>query len=463
MVTRTLAGVRLPELRQAPASRPPASAPEPVDNINLVNFGAQLRRHAKTSATWLRSTARAAYDTAVNLLEGVAPKLCYSVIPGALVGALVRPLFKTPAVEETTTQAPPPTRNKAEFVFGDEATLERALEMIKNARSSILFETFLLNGDHGKQIVDALIAKAQEGVPVRVILDPVMQAQEAATRQGDPRYHLSQRLRDAGIPVVGYDVELLDRSLRASDHTKLLICDNQAMIGGTNFDDMNNQDANVVLEGPAVTEFGTLFAEAWEASGGAPEDLPPLPDVPEPSDGVLTRVLSTDPVRHNIKEALLENLRTATESIDIAMFAFADPEIRDAVLEAHRSGVPVRVLLDPGETVFGMKNVGFPNQGTRAILEEAGIPLRYYNSRPGQQFHTKLAVFDGKKAVVGSTNFIPGAFENIKELSVELEGDVGACQAFFDQCWENSRLPEPLTGPGKAWGSAVDFLSRHLL
>lgn len=443
------------------------AVPAPTDSINDINFAPQLRS-ARTRPSPLRDVARRGFDAAVQLLEQHAPKLCYS-IPGALVGAMFRPLYKSPAAHfapETRVQAPPVSLNHAEFVFGDEPTLQRALDLIRNAESSILFETFLLNGPHGRQITDALIEKAKS-IPVHVILDPVMQAQEAATRKGEPEYHLSARLTANGVSVTGYDVELLDRNVRASDHTKMLIVDgSKGLVGGTNFDNMFNQDANVVLQGPAVGEFTSLFRESWEASGGIPFTLPaPLPTSPEVQATTPTRVLCTDPVRRNLKPALLEQIRQADQSIDIAMFAFADPEVRDAVLEARERNVQVRVLLDPGETVFGMKNVGFPNQGTRVILEDAGIELRYYKSEPGQQFHTKMAIFDRERVLLGSTNFIPGAFENIKELSVELQGEQASkpCTEFFEQCWANSRPPEPLTPGGRIWGGVVDFLSSRML
>lgn len=441
-------------------------AAEQYENINDVNFAPELRS-ARLKPSLPRQTARACFEAAVGLLERHLPKLCYS-IPGALVGGMLRPLYKSREAEfaaATRQQAPPVTYNQAEFVFGDEATLQRALEMIRGARSHILLETFLLNGPHGRQIADALIEKAKE-VPVRVMLDPVMQAQEAATRNGHPEYHLGKLLSDHGVAVTGYDVELLARNVRASDHTKMLVVDGaEGMVGGTNFDNMENEDANVVLKGPAVQEFTSLFREAWEASGGQPFSLPQFHCERTAEMTTATRVLSTDPVRRNLKPALLERIAGAEESIDIAMFAFADPEVRQAVLDARKRGVEVRVLLDPGETVFGMRNVGFPNQGTRVILEDAGIELRYFKSQPGQQFHTKLAIFDGQQVLAGSTNFIPGAFENIKELSVELTGPQAAepCAHYFERCWANSRAPEPLTAGGRLWGGAVDFLSRHML
>src|ERR1700721_1786660 len=85
----------------------------------------------------------------------------------------------------------------------------------------------------------------------------------------------------------------------------------------------------------------------------------------------------------------------AEQGIDVAAYSFTSYKIADALIDAHRRGVDVRVLLDKGQ---GKRHY-------RAIkeLQDAGIPIRI-NSHYAIM-HDKYIIIDDKTIETGSFNY----------------------------------------------------------
>jgi cardiolipin synthase A/B len=96
---------------------------------------------------------------------------------------------------------------------------------------------------------------------------------------------------------------------------------------------------------------------------------------------------------------ILDAIKHAAKSLRIKMFVFTDPSLIAAVIEAHRRGVVVRVMLNPKR-----RNGVSENDESRATLAAAGVDV--LDSNPAFDLtHEKSMVVDDKTAFVKSLNW----------------------------------------------------------
>jgi phosphatidylserine/phosphatidylglycerophosphate/cardiolipin synthase-like enzyme len=65
-------------------------------------------------------------------------------------------------------------------------------------------------------------------------------------------------------------------------------------------------------------------------------------------------------------QPILDAIRGATKSLRVKMFVFSDPTLLKAVIDAHRRGVKVRVMLNPAR-----RSGEAENEESRKTLTEA--------------------------------------------------------------------------------------------
>ena len=97
------------------------------------------------------------------------------------------------------------------------------LEAIQEARRYVHFENYILHEDEvGERFARAFIAKAREGVPVRIIYDWIGCIGRASRA-------FWRRLREGGVDVRSFNPPRLDQPLGwvARDHRKCLIVDDE--------------------------------------------------------------------------------------------------------------------------------------------------------------------------------------------------------------------------------------------
>jgi cardiolipin synthase len=98
-------------------------------------------------------------------------------------------------------------------------------------------------------------------------------------------------------------------------------------------------------------------------------------------------------------QPILDAINHATKSLRIKMFVFTDPALLAAVIDAHRRGVQVRIMLNPKR-----RNGVSENDASRSQLEAAGIEVR--DSNPAFDLtHEKSMVVDNAAAFVKSLNW----------------------------------------------------------
>ena len=113
------------------------------------------------------------------------------------------------------------------------------------------------------------------------------------------------------------------------------------------------------------------------------------------------------------------------------MFLFSDPTLLDAVIQARRRGVDVRVMLNPARRSGEAENVA-----TRRALEHAGVEVA--DSNPAFELtHEKSMVVDDKVAFVKSLNWETRNLTETRDYAVVTHAphEVAEIVAGFDADW----------------------------
>ena len=104
-------------------------------------------------------------------------------------------------------------------------------------------------------------------------------------------------------------------------------------------------------------------------------------------------------------EAVVENLQKATNNILVQAYSFTSAPIAKALVDAHRRGVKVTVILDKSQRTERYSEADF--------LLHADIPT--FIDAKHAIAHNKIMVIDGKTILTGSFNFTKAAEMNNSE------------------------------------------------
>ena len=166
---------------------------------------------------------------------------------------------------------------------------------------------------------------------------------------------------------------------------------------------------------------------------------------------------------------LMEHVAASEKTIDVATFILGNDQTGAAIVEAlaakARSGVAVRLLFDdlgtfrpPGNALARLRDAGGRYASFMPMLH------RPFRGRANLRNHRKMAIFDGRVAVVGGMNLAAeymGKSESEgrwRDLSLEVSGPaIADFQTVFNSNWEfasgeheetkgSSPQPEPSDG-----------------
>jgi len=391
---------------------------------------------------------------------------------------------------------------------------DAVLAMVGEAREFIVLDFFLFNGQRGAatdvkphrelsiELRDALLARkrAQPQMHILVIADPINDVYGAL-----PSADLAA-LRGAGIDVVAPDLDSLRDSnpiysafwrLTMSwwsgdgtgeawlsnpfdggpdsvsfgawarllnfkaDHRKVIIGDDgkggmTGIVTSANPHDASSLHSNVGLKlaGPALeplleSELAIAADAGWKAGWSAP-DVAAAPAA-SPETTARVQVLTEG----EIGAAIVRNFSGARagDSIDIAMFYLSDRTVIQALLDAAKRGVSVRVILDPNKDAFGRTKNGIPNRSVATELAAASdgvIKVRWFRTH-GEQFHSKLVAMRTATEfwfTLGSANLTRRNLENFNleaniAASVPLNAEIASqITTWFESLWTNHGPPE---------------------
>lgn len=147
-------------------------------------------------------------------------------------------------------------------------------------------------------------------------------------------------------------------------------------------------------------------------------------------------------------ERVLDLLRAARCSLALKQFTLHERAILDALVDAHRRGVEVRVMLNPHRT-SGHR----VNDESFAELRAAGVPVEWTNP----QFpvtHEKSMLFDGERALIATFNLARKYFGHTRDYAVltSERHQVAEIRRCFDADWARVAFrPDPRSG--LAWSA----------
>lgn len=299
------------------------------------------------------------------------------------------------------------------------------LEAIYSAEKVIHFENYIIRDDNiGQKFADAFIAKAKEGVRVRVLYDWMGALTETSGR-------FWQRLSDGGVEVrcfnpprfdspLGWVSRLHRKSLCVDNRVAFIsgLCVGQMWIGDPEHDIPPWRDTGVEVHGPIIADVAQAFSHAWAEAG--PElpaaELPSRDSIPI-AGSVDLRVLGSMASTAGLYrlEQLIAVLAQKTLWLTDAYFVGTTSYVQ-ALRSAAMDGVDVRLLV-PGSDGDLRFLRPISRAGYRTLLA-AGVRVFEWN---GSMLHAKTAVADGRWARVGSSNLNMASWLGNWELDVAVE------------------------------------------
>ncbi|WP_349747012.1 cardiolipin synthase ClsB [Pseudomonas frederiksbergensis] len=399
--------------------------------------------------------------------------------------------MSSPSMEKTTVEhvsPPPPVRepavteveygwhgnNRVQLLENGEAYFPRVFEVLRQAQSEILLETFIVFEDKvGNELQQILIEAAQRGVRITVSLD--------GFGCGELSTAFLAALSNAGVRLQIFDPAPRHLGIRTNWfrrlHRKIVVVDGTiAFLGGINFSADHladfgpeaKQDYSVEVQGPAVADIhhfallqGGRPARAkywWQRRRQRHAEL-----AVDDHDGQV-RLVYRDNAEHpkDIEEVYLQVLRSARRRVVIAnAYFFPGYRLLHEIRNAARRGVEVRLILQ-GQPDLRVARLAA--RMTYDYLLRAGVLIYEYCDRP---LHGKVALVDEDWSTVGSSNLDP------LSLSLNLEANVLIRDRAFnrdlyerlDELSSNHcKVMSVDTAPrGRIWDMTIGFLVFHFL
>jgi phosphatidylserine/phosphatidylglycerophosphate/cardiolipin synthase-like enzyme len=134
----------------------------------------------------------------------------------------------------------------------------------------------------------------------------------------------------------------------------------------------------------------------------------------------------------NLDQILIKEINTAQKSLNIAIYSLTKDNIADALIDAKKKGIDIKVITDKQES---------STKGQKAILDKIksnGIPVKI-NSHTGLM-HLKLTIVDDKIVCGGSYNYTANATKNNDENLIIMK-DTNIIKEYIDEynsMWSNT-------------------------
>ncbi len=307
------------------------------------------------------------------------------------------------------------TDNKTEIFHNGKDKFDRLKQDLKNAKTYIHLEYFIWYSHDklGQEMKDILIAKAKEGVEIRILYD-----YSGCLFTLGRKY--IQELRDHKIqiyPFFNYLANFKMHTLNYRNHRKIASIDGKIgytggmnvgqeyIDGGKKYDFW--RDTHVRLEGQSVSGLQAIFAIDWYNTVGKadildPKYFPLLTD-PQPSDGKVSVQLTTsgfDSPWPSILQLYFTLITMAQKNIYIVSpYFIPDESLLMALKTAAMRGIKVVIL------VTGVPDNPVPYWAAFSYFEDllkAGVRIFQYEKG---FMHAKMYSSDGKICSIGSANF----------------------------------------------------------
>jgi cardiolipin synthase len=319
--------------------------------------------------------------------------------------------------------------NRAEILNNGDEIFPGMLGAIRDAKVTVNLESYIFKNDKaGELFATELMAAARRGVEVRVLVDAT-----GSSRTGP----LLDRMKTAGVKAyVFHPIRLWSLyKIGRRTHRKILVVDGTvSFTGGFCIAEpwMGNarnpkewRDMMVRATGPVSAQMQAIFGEDWTYTTGeilaGDKFYPPI----APAGEALAQGVK---MSRGDSSSLAEMLyyvaiRSARKSIHIQNAYFVpDAQLREALIEAARRGVDVRVMV-PGRHI-DMPLLRMASRIHYGELLQGGVRIFEYDRT---MMHNKDAVIDGVFSTIGSINFdARSLLENAEDSLSFYDRDVGA-------------------------------------
>jgi phosphatidylserine/phosphatidylglycerophosphate/cardiolipin synthase-like enzyme len=351
------------------------------------------------------------------------------------------------------------------------------VESIRGAENRLLLAGYTLASE---RVADALVAAAERGVRVRVLVDgaPVGGLTRREARTLDRLHRAGVAVRLVGGPRARY----------AFHHPKYAVADDRAVVLTENWKPagtggngsrgwgvtVRDGETAAALARTFQADFHARGARSWERVREDHDDLEPggaanssYPTRFRPRDVSVDRVqvlVAPD----NAEQAVVARIDRADESVRVLQATAGGPEqpfVR-ALVRAARRGVRVRLLLN---------GAWYAREENRAVAEalneraaREGLDLEAKLAEPRGRYgkvHAKGLVVDGETVVLGSLNWNNHSARENREVVLALRSQ-GAARYFgraFRADWRGGAWRVPvgmLAGLGGAVAGALWLASR---
>lgn len=149
----------------------------------------------------------------------------------------------------------------------------------------------------------------------------------------------------------------------------------------------------------------------------------------ESNDQTETYLTQKDENSHDV---LIKEINTAQKNLDIAIYSITKEDIANAILDAKKKGIDVKVITDSENS---------KSKTQKEILDkfkQSGIPIKI-NTSTGLT-HLSFTIVDNSEALGGSYNYLESVANNNDEnLMVMKKTDiVNKYSAGFNSMWNNT-------------------------
>lgn len=323
----------------------------------------------------------------------------------------------------------PTTDNRVRLLVDGARSYEAMLDIVEGSEREILFENYIFRADAlGRGFAGSLRRRAEEGVEVRVLHDPVGSISSF-------RLPIGFSFRKTPAVVRVYNPPRPARSFLRDgrDHRKVVVGDRRrAVTGGICIADVWSgncvthctwRDSAALVEGGAAREVAREFDRMWERGisftprarrrkAGAAPDLS--------TDGpgsVPVRVVADEPGRRRVERVLEVAFGAAREEVLITNpYVIPPGPLVRVLIAAARRGVDVRVLFP---RTNNPRVVGLAVEHALGPLLAAGVRAWRWE---GPLIHAKTVVVDRRWSLVGSSNLDPLSLRRLAELNLEVHG-----------------------------------------
>ena len=336
------------------------------------------------------------------------------------------------------------------------------LEDIRSAASSVHINQFGFRpGVVGEAFAEALVAKAAEGVPVRLVVDKQGSDPEGSSKE------FYERLIGAGIQVCVVRATKLRSAygplgnsaaprwnlggLGHIDHRKVFVIDGRiGWVGGAgiedHFEDGRFHDLFLRVTGPVVAQLQLVFISGFRWLGGTVDGLDDLFPTLEAGAAIPAVVLHNAPGKYRpITAAIARVLESAQETLDVVNPYVTDRGMIRRIEAAARRGVQVRLFVPANANNWACAAA---QHFHHPKLLDAGVRILDYPT----MLHAKAFVRDREELLAGTCNLEAWSLKRFFEIDLLLRSKEVAAQ--FDERF--STPAEVVSSPGRALTGAKD-------